>query len=445
MTKPHIMSDSEWSGWQGSRRGRAEQAQPPAKTPKPSASRLSQCLLKAANEGNAQEVSALLSNGANPNSRERHGQRQSVVLAAIQGGSAQAALEIMRAGGWNAPSQWSKKASQEFDEAIAAGALAGKMLDEAMGRTLVLFLEPCASWSDLSQALDICRGAIPPTATLSVDLMREILARGRWDMARDALEDGELFDEESWSVLNGSLRSSRGLAKESELLALLALATHPKAFESMPQQAAQALFGAAVSRRSASLLEGLLDARLRPSPDWQILASCLHGGLARNAPAKECSAQIPLLVACAAQKDGLSLFKIISSCAAAVEAAKVHKATPWVLERLPLADLLKFHAMGLHLDATDVDGRGLFHVWAAVDAAPRPGWATLGALLPDLLALSDNNGCSPAQAMASSLLASEAQAFLASLARLESREIRKSVGPAPSKSKKEASKNRARL
>lgn len=445
MTKPHIMSDSEWSGWQGGQLDRAVQPPPPAQTKKPSASRLSQCLLKAASEGNAQEVVALLSNGANPNSRERHGQRQSAVLAAIQGGSAQAALEIMRAGGWNSPSQWSKKASKEFDEAIAAGALTGKMLDEAMGRTLVLFLEPCASWSDLMQALDVCRAAIPPEAALSVDLMGEILARGRWDMARDGLEAGELFNEKSWSALNGSLRSSRGLAKESELLALLALATHPKAFESMPPSAAQALFGTAVSRRSATLLEGLLNARLRPSPDWKIPASCLNGGLARGAPSKECSAQIPLLVACAAQKDGLSLFKMISSCPAAVEAAKAHKATPWVLEKLPLADLLNLHSMGLQLDEIDVDGRGLFHVWAAVDAAPRPGWATLGALLPDLLALCDNNGCSPAQAMASRLQASEAQAFLASLARLESREIRKSVGPAPSKSKKEASKTRPRL
>lgn len=446
MTKPHIMSEEEWSGWQSALSALAVQATQPsasaAKAPKPPASRLSQSLLNAAKGGNAQEVVDLLAKGASPNSRERHGEKRSAIAAAIEGGSAQAALEIMRAGGWNAPSFWLKTASKEFDEAVSAGALTGAILMKSIERTLPLFFHECASWLHLTQAFEICGAAAPSNLKPAGELVGEVVRRGRWDMALDALNAGNPFDLQCWTVVEKRL-SSMSLSGQADMQALLALATHPVAFESMPPSAAMALFAAAVSSSSRALLEGLLNARLRPSPDWLVPASCLSGAMHGVAPGVERKSHIPLLVACAAQHDGISLLKSVSLCPAAVEAAKVHKTTPWVLEKFSLAGLQELLAIGVPLDAVDVDGRGLFHVWAAVDTAPRSGWATLGRALPDVMALRDSNGNSPVQMMASRLQSGEAQSFLASVARLESREIRQAAGEAPQK--KGMAKTRARL
>lgn len=448
----HIMSDDQWSGWLDAR-ARLEREEPvdpktsssaDDKKPKQTPALLSQLLLQAASEGNAESVRDLLAKGANPNARERPNPRRSALLVAIEGGFPVPALEIMRAGGWCAPSQWgrSNSSSRAFDAAVAAGPLSGALLAEAIGRSIVLFFNQRCSWTHLEQAANICKAALPHGESMAVSLMGEAVSRGRWDMAIDALAAGEPLHKDSWALAERHL-SAFGSAGQRRLKSLLSFATHPQIFEAMPPTAAQALFSTALHRNSADLLVGLLNARLRPSADWLVPSACVGALLNRVAPSSARSASIPFVVACAISPENAPLFKIASSIPSALEAARTIKASPWVLEAIPLAGLQQLHALGIPLDGVDSNGMGIFHVWAAVDPSPRSGWATLGRLLPESLALLNAKGCSASQEMAGRLSGKDAQDFLASLARMESREIRQSAGPVPAKPS--APKSRPRL
>lgn len=457
----HFMSNAEWRDWLMARAELAAQrAKPepnsdsqgaPRKIKKATPTQLAMDLLRAAEEGDLSKIEPLLLLGANPNARERAMRRRSAVEIALAGGSPLAALALMRAGGWGAPRFRADLESQKFDEQVARGELSGEMLQAAIGHTIdVFFASAPSSWAHLMAAAQICRSALPSGAPSAAALIRRAASLGRWDMVGDAMASGEPFDADCWNVAMTRLLNPYCGASVEMLGRLSSVIANEAALDCMPSGAAPALFSLAIRQGSAPLLESLLNARLRPSPDWtiQLDQNILHPSrkLFRTTgePQDPYKLPVPLVVACSLEAEAHELFKLAASCPPAVAAARLGEVSPWILAPLAIGRLIELDELGVSINALDSRGNCIFHAWAQMDVLPRSGWATLGRKRPELFSLRNSRGERGADIMASKLSVSGAQEFFASLARMESREIRQAVGPAPSK-KAGGSKPRPRL
>lgn len=453
--KTHFMTDAEWDGWLGARAEIAAQAaasepviaKAPRKPQKPTPARLAADLLRSAAEGDVANVIALIEQGASPNARERAAPRQSAVEAAMAGGRAEAALALMRAGGWCAPDSYRAVESQVFDQQAATRLFAGETLALAISNTISVFFKYSSPWAHLMEAAEICRAARPCATPSTTDLLARAAGAGRWDMVHDALQLGERLDGACWSQALAGLMNPYRRASPEHVGSLAAAVAHTKFSECMPREAAQALFSVAVDVGSASLLEALLNARLRPSPDWMIQRPTNffhnHHKMPNGESSRPDMQAISLVMACALNSNAQDLFTVAVSCPAALAAARSRKASPWRLWPLSIGRLQELGDLGIPLDGLDVEGNGLFHVWALVDPSPRSGWPTLGRKLPDLFSRRNSKGATGAESMASKLSDEGSRDFFATLARMEARDIRQASGPAPTK--KTAAKPRQRL
>lgn len=453
--KTHFMTDAEWDGWLGARGEIAAKAaasetiiaKSPRKPQKPTPARLAADLLRSAAEGDVANVIALIEQGASPNTRERAAPRQSVVEVAMAAGRAEAALALVRAGGWCAPDSYRTVETQAFDQQAATRRFSGETLALAILNTISVFFKYSSSWAHLMEAAEICRAARPGATPSTTDLLARAAGEGRWDMVHDALQLGESLDDACWSQALAVLHNPYRRASPEHVSRLAAAVAHKKFLECMPRDAAQALFSVAVDVGSASLLEALLNARLRPSPDWMIKRPTTFFDKHQKMPGGESSCPdmqaISLVMACALNSNAQDLFNVAASCPAALAAARSRKASPWRLLPLSIGRLQELDDLGIPLDGLDVEGNGLFHVWALVDHSPRSGWPTLGRKLPELFSLRNSKGATGSESMASKLSAEGARDFFATLARMEARDIRQASGPAPTK--KTAPKPRQRL
>lgn len=451
----HFMSDIEWNDWIASRAELAARSALPAenikqaspKLKKATPARLAADLLRSAEEGDVSSISALLLLGANPNARERASRRRSAVKIAMDNGRPQAALALMRAGGWGAPNSRSGSDSKNFDDQSSQGSFSGVALDVAIGHTIDVFFASSSSWAHLTEAAQICRSAMPSVAPSSAQLTRRAASIGRWDMLDDAIESGERFDADCWKLALARLLNPY-CSISGELIGKLAsVVAHEDALSCMPPEAAHALFSLAIRLSSAALLESLLNARLRPSPDWMIQPDQNSLQVLRMRSTGESPdpyrQPVSLVLACSLDPHGQDLFKLAASCRPAIAAARLAKASPWRLAPLTVSRLLELDDLGISIDALDRAGNGLFHIWALSDSSPRSGWATLARKHPELFSLRNIDGDKAADIMASKLSALGSQEFFASLARMESRDIRQASAKAPVKSA--ASKPRQRL
>lgn len=451
----HLMTDDEWEQWQGARAASspAASAAPKAseKAPKPAkltSARLNQMLLNAAWKGDPSAIESLLAQGASPNARERSKPRRSAVMIAMDYGNSEAALALVKAGGWAAPSEWSPSKSSVFDAKIAAGPLSGDALDSAMTETVNLFFAQSSTWALLLEAANIVQQAKQLDSLSPANLLRKAVGCGRWNMAGDAMDSGMPFDEICWQRAAAMLSTPYIQMSQEALSSLIATAMRPEALSCITPAASQTLFKLSIRLSSKALMESLLDARLRPSADWMI--HTVKGYLSANRRMPKDEAQsvnmtsMSLVTACSIDPDNGELFKLASTCPPALAAARLRKVSPWRLHEMSIGRLQELADLKIPIDGVDCLGQGLFHVWAATDASPRSGWATMARKFPDMFSLHDANGRTGAQAMGRKLSASEAQAFSASLARVEAREIRQAIGPAPAK-KSAAAKSRARL
>lgn len=455
----HLMSDDEWAQWEGrlASSSPADTAAPKGQNPepkqaKPTSARLNQMLLSAAWAGESSEIEKLLRQGASPNARERSKPRRSALMIAMDNGNPKAALALMRAGGWAAPSQWASCAKTAFDDKIAAGPLSGGDLEAAMTQTINLFFMQCSTWANLLEAAAIAQRDKSLDSLSPASLLRQAVGCGRWNMARDAMDSGIPFDESCWAKAV-AMWSSPYLQMGEEALSTLAItATRPEALASMTPSASQDLFRLSIRLSSKLLMESLLGARLRPSADWTIhpLKGYPAGYPAphRSMPKEEASnvemASMSLVTACSIDSGNSALFQLVSNFPPALAAARQRNVSPWRLRDMSIGRLQELNELKIPIDGVDCYGQGLFHVWAAVDSLPRSGWATMAKKFPDMFLLHDANGRTGAQAMSKKLSSSEAQEFNACLARVEAREIRQATGPAPAK-KSPASKPRPRL
>lgn len=451
----HLMTDDEWEQWQGARVASSPVAsaapQPSETVPKPvklTSARLNQMLLGAAWKGDLPVIESLLAQGASPNARERSKPRRSAVIIAMDNGNPKAALALVKAGGWAAPSEWNSAKSSVFDAQIAAGPLSGDALETAMANTVNLFFTHSSTWELLLEAAQIVQQAKPLDSLSPSNLLRKAVGCGRWNMAGDAMDSGMPFDEICWEQAVAMLSSPYIQMSQDALSNLIATAMRPEALSCITPAASQVLFKLSIRLSSKALMESLLDARLRPSADWMIHTVKGYLSANRKMPKEEAQSvdmtSMSLVTACSINPDNGELFKLASTCPPALAAARLRKVSPWRLHEMSIGRLQELADLNIPIDGVDCLGQGLFHVWAATDTSPRSGWATMARKFPDMFSLHDANGRTGAQAMGKKLGASEAQAFSASLARVEAREIRQAVGPAPAK-KSTAAKPRARL
>ena len=264
-------------------------------------------------------------------------------------------------------------------------------------------------------------------------------------MAADAMDSGMSFDESCWERAASALFSPFIQMPDSALSILISTLMRPQALAHITSDACEALFKLSIRLSSKKLLESLLDARLRPSADWMIHTPKGYLAPHRRMPSAEESNPdmigMSLVTACSIDPNNGDLFKLASTCPPALAAARLRKVSPWRLRDMSIGRLQELADLGIPIDAADCSGQSLFHVWAATDASPRSGWATMARKFPNIFSHLDHKGRTGAQAMAQKLSPSEAQNFGASLARVEAREIRQAVGRAPAK-KSTASKPR---
>lgn len=440
MSKEIWMSQAEQSSWHESKAAlealRLIKSDP--KTGKKlSLHQLNLALIEACTEGNLREALRLLDQGAQVNCRARSHPGNTPLACAIKSGHDELALEILRVGGLPPPESGYGgdflKKSKQFDAERANGEFTTDMRRELSGQTLALMIEYAKSWHTLTTA----RNELPLMRKVWTDqvAMRACMKVRRYDLALEGFKAGVEVSGEGWHeahlLMNWKYMNTHEIKHRDGLLGLLAT---PGACAKMDAEMCSAFFDSCVRCQDAELLEALMDAGLRPDANW--LVNVPESRSYRHTPKEQKPSIVqPLLVATAAL-DTPALFDLVRSCPAAVNAAKVNMAqTPATLARVPVGRLLDLSELGIAIDACDKNKRNVTHLWALIDSEARSGWASVGARIPKLFEALDEDGKSGYQKMSDKLQGKKQHDFMASISRVEMREIRKEIGagtPLPS-------------
>lgn len=427
------MSDEEWASWSVSR-GMGHSAVTKNAIKKPSLTRLNLTLLDCCAKGSADGALAALDQGANPNARARSSPGESALVFAIQGGHDELALEIMKRGGWPAPSRWgSSDVNSSFDKASLGGGFSETERKNLGIQALGLFTDNAKSWGLLKKARDWACPAMPDKGLLGLAFKNE-----RFDLALEAGSSGVFVDALAWECLENMLGGYRRTGfKEHRLRKdFIALLAESRSVAKMGLDESKILFRAAIEGEDSELLLALLDARLRPGPDWTVRKrdetwrESAHGE----------SDKTRSLLWSVSKLQNPDLLEVLRRCAPAVDAAKARQESPWSMSESSIGRVMELHEMGVPIDGRDEDGNGLAHCWAKIDREPRDGWATLARKAPGVFAMLDAQGRAGYERMAEKLDGEFKDVFLAALSRIESRDIKREVAPA--KKKKDEAKAR---
>lgn len=419
----------------------------PAITP----AKLADMLRKAAAEGDEVRVKEALALGANPNTREKSRPRRSALELAISAKKGDAAaLALLQVGGLCALADYGysgqsdeNKEFYRLAESWRGGAQEPTFKDEAAGnkiknQTMYVFARMAERWSTLAKAHEKLGGE-------SLESVAGTAARvGRWHIAKEAFEAGVALDL-AWKLDGVRYASKSANPKtQDDRSAFLALLACPEAAQSMDSGSAEKYFRAAAAHDDAQLMEALLDAGLRPSEDWTVRIDKAWDYYVQNGRTGSHGEVRVSLLAFAASHDSAAVFEALKKTPPAVEAAKRRVETPLDLREITVGRLMELNELGVRVNGTDKEGFNVLHAWAVMDRSPRSGWATVAREMPELFAAKNKQGKTGAELMAAKLGLKEREEFQASLARIESREIRREIPRETTKSKAAAPK-RSRL
>lgn len=423
------MDKEERQAWAS--RSAAKQVEGPGARPGPAAgvkasepkkrspAKLALALLNAAEFGDAKEAMLALDEGAFINCRARTSPGYTPFILAITRGHDDLAVRLLTLGGWPLPDNATldQDASARFNEGAKDGSFSATELAQLRARAIGLLARHAKSWSAMAAGRDACGAAKewPDEKVLGL-----CFRRARFDLGLQAAKAGVEVSESCWdgSAAHGCWDFA-GRAHRGELLGLLAT---PAFCARMTVGMCESLFSSAVRLDDLELFGALLDAGLRPSADWTIpKLRYFQPGIQ---PAKLRSGLLVL----AAERERPSLLQAVKACAPAVEAAKRHPEPALSLATLGISRLLELRDLGVRLDVVDEEGLGIAHLWARADSEPRDGWASLARKAPEVFDLRDRSGQTGAEAMTKKLQGAAKDSFLASLSRIEVREITRELG-----------------
>jgi hypothetical protein len=429
------MDESEQASWRAYRGLGDEVATPEtaikkAATQKLTVNKLNLMLLDAAANGNMDMAIQAMADGAKPNARARANPGDTPFTLAVERGHDKMALMLLKAGSWPAPSRWSAAPSGEFDSAAAAGVFSEPARAELAAKALSLFANYGKDFSVFKQVRDWCSPRLDDTALLALAISQD-----RYDLALKGTKIGALMTAEVWSKGIDRLQwRYSGIKDHPHNKDLVELATSPSTNQTITTGIVEGLYRAAIVGDDPELALALLDAGLRPNKKWVISKRPSYGR-------SDEKIEEPLLTMAAAL-DRPQLFDLFKKCPPALAAACSEPALPQQLIHVPIGRLMELRDIGVDIEGADKDGNALPHLWAKLDREPRDGWATLAKKVPSLFSKRDAQGRCASDVMASKLSGQEKDEFLASLSRIESREIKSELGP---KSKKMAPPVRSRL
>ena len=410
------------------RRGSPAEGKPVSKS---EAAKLGKEMLLAVEKCDQESSLSLLFQGAEPNARNEEGRTAlDLALEACGKGADLHALcgELFERGGWVAPERYSSMAS-EFGKTAGRGLPLSDALREACVRkTRSLLLGQSGSWSLAKAGM----AKIAPKIS-EADILLELGALWRFDVLRQAALAGAVLksgclagaaNSLAWKNTRDDKPKMFNSGKGKELAALLG---EPAAASALEGKSMAWIFNAAAWESAGGAILALLDAGMRPSETWDSWVD-IPASDAYAAAVIQHSA--PLLVVAAASPVGRGAFDALLRLEPALKAARERAPSPRVLALIPVQRLLELREAGVDIGGVDAVGT-VAHWWAALDSSPRAGWATLAASAPDVFEKLDAAGKTAADRMADKLRAGKPQDdFRASLSRIESRAIRKEIGPA---------------
>lgn len=422
----------------------ADQAEPKAKKKsKLTAAQINEMLKRAAEAGDAAAAKEALGLGASPNVKQRSKPKLSALELALnaQRGD-ETPLLILEAGGLRAPQEWGYRPN-ELNKQFAGYAETGVFTDKKLegqikGETLSAFVRLADKWATVARARDLL-GRPEKDAELAAWAVKI----GRWDLARQAFAAGVGL-EGAWEQMEERFASRHADPKsQSDRLDLLAVLKSPEALSAVTAKAAERAYRAAAAHDDAELMEGLLRSGLRPSEDWTVEVDEKWDYHLRSQLERLGGRQRVSLLSLAAGASGGAAFDTLKKAPPAVAAAGRRAEHPWALQEIAVGRLMELKGLGVAVDGLDADGGSVLHMWAKADRAPRAGWATMAKEMPELFGKPDKRGELASEAMAKKLKnAQEVEAFRASLARIESREIRREIPRETAKAKAAPSRSR---
>lgn len=432
------MDEAELASWR-SLRGVAGSARmgslglggaPAAAPKKMTPNKLNLMLLDAAGRGDVEMARQALAEGAMPNARLRASPGDTPFALAIEAGHDALAVELLRAGSWPAPSRWSRPASKAFDEAAAAGSFDSA----ARAGMAIQAMRMLASHAKDFGVFRLARDWCDPAKTDS-DLVGMAMEQDSYDLAMRGLRMGVPMTSKAWRLAEERMRwRYAGIKDHPRRKEVLEMLAHPGAIATITGAMCESLYRCVVLGDDAELAVALLDGGLRPNKEWSVSIKP-----PRHKPSEE--PKIPM-VALAAAMERPELFEFFKGCPPAMAAAKRSAPSPEKLRDVPIGRLMELREAGVDIEGIDEKGRSLPHLWAQQDRDPRGGWATLSKKVPRLFDMKDEAGMTGADLMAAKLLGAQKDEFLASLSRIESREISRELGP---KNNKAAAPARQRL
>lgn len=419
------MDEGELSSWREQRglgAPGAKDAPKIAAAPKRmTVSRLNLMLLEAAGSGNLEMARQALADGALPNARARANPGDTAFTLAIEAGHDALALELLRAGSWPAPSRWSVAPSNDFDLAAAAGTFTDQAREPLAQKAMQLCSAHAKDFGVFKSMRDWCAPNLPDSRLVGM-----AMAQDRYDLAMKGVRLGVEMSSDAWRHAEGRMQwRYSGVKDHAHRKDVLDLLATPSAVATMTLVMCESFYRCVVLGDDAELALALLDAGLRPNKKWEIAIKYSY----KN---QDSDPKLPLL-ALAAGLDRPGLFELFKACPPVMESARGEAISPEKLLSISIGRLMELRELGVDIEGRDAQGRGLPHLWAHYDSEPRDGWATLAKKAPSLFEMKNGQGRTGADLMAAKLVGGTKDEFLASLSRIETREIKKELGAKPKK------------
>ena len=414
---------------------------------KAEAIKLGKAMLQAVVKRDQDLALSLLESGAAVNVRDAEG--DSVLELALkqcgQGGDMHdLCAELIERGAFVAPAKYSGDVAEFTEAANKCKPLEGEILSTCIGLTRSALLENSGRWSLIRDGLK----KISPQASDEKTILAELGRAWRFGILRQAAAEGSAIPRQAlqaaaerlkWTNTYGGKPTMFNSAEGKEFALLI---KEPSVTEAFDAKSAKIFFSAAAWESDATAILAMLDAGLRPGPDWMGCFEYQQADGANTWRTHVVTIDAPLLALAAASPLGRSAFEALKAFPPALEAAKASPPPPRALATIAAQKLFDLREAGVDIGKSDNVGT-FAHYWAKFDEKPRDGWAMLASKAPEIFERPDAGGRRAADRMADKLQGKDKDAFLASLSRIESREIRKDA-PAVKK-KPAAASGRGRL
>lgn len=446
----HMMIESEFSQWKIAQGQDLEASEEPAagdgsdKAPKVKKERaktqkqLNEMLLLAAERGDVISIKQALELGADLHARVKTSDSYNVIRVAMERGHEEASLFLLELGALCGPSGHAhhKKLNakvEAYDVALrSAEGLSEEQKKDSLHSTFEVASRCLKKWEVLKKINVLCQKNKTPE-----ELLEGMLARRFSKETLIALEEGVKLTTTSWGYLvrkameNGNYEGLTNHPLRADFFKILDV---PGVIPVMSTDVSRKLFYTAVATKDTELFLKLMDCQLKPSSLWKIEEPSLNiyeksvWRRKNNLPDDtfECS-----MLWASASMNADSILNVLLKFPVALQKAKENPDSPWAICMVGINRLMDLMDKGLPINGVDHEGNGIAHVWAKIDDKPRAGWATLAKRAPDVFALKNAAGVTGMQMMAQKLTGKEKDDFLASLSRIEEREIKREIAHIP--------------